>query len=208
MQNWWGHGLKLDEKVTGEWGFSLPAALAWRRLQVSKSVRHQGRCPLVRPSWNRLLQPHLSLFKAPRDCLITAWFNPVQGYYAVSAENGLRRRAMWSSSLTRPQRNSAPFCLGRQSARQRDCVIRSCAVEVSAARRLCKSDHTLPERSSPHETSHFGAFHQNIWWLSQAVVSTWQQHSTAATTCTLAGVPSLLGWREFSCLKLTVRSES
>ncbi len=72
-----GPWAKTGQKGHGWMWVQLPTAFRWRRLEVWKSVFAsillQKWCPLLSLSWNGFLQPHLSLFKALRDCLITAW---------------------------------------------------------------------------------------------------------------------------------------
>lgn len=87
-----GPGAKTGRKGHGWMWVQLPTVFHWRRLKVSKSVFAsillQKRCPLVCLSCNGLPQPHLSLFKALRDCLITAWLILFR-HCAVSAPSGL-----------------------------------------------------------------------------------------------------------------------
>lgn len=69
------------------------------------------------PSWNGLPQPHLRLLKTLRDCLITAWCNPVETLCCVSSKwtqvvehSCLPLLALLPHDHNEPLRGSACFC--------------------------------------------------------------------------------------------------
>lgn len=113
-----GPQAKTGHKGHGWMWVQLPTAFDWRRLKVWESVfasiLPQKWCPLLSLSWNGLLQPHLSLFKAPRDCLITAWLILFRHIMPCQLKNGLKivntTVRLWSLSSALSQHELEKQC--------------------------------------------------------------------------------------------------